>query len=82
MIYVGKGGGEKVFSVGMVFVIYCRILSIHLQFTYNDHPPAGENKVLPPPLESFARHCDVYQLYLHVRLQVSPFDTATVNTIT
>ena len=79
-----KGGGEMVVSAEMVSVMICKPYTVH---TCNAHPPAGEDKVLLAPLESFARHCHVYQLYLHVRLQVpqlilSPFDTSTVNTIT
>ena len=74
-----KGGGEIVFSAEMVSVMICKPYTVH---KYNAHPPARENKVLLAPLESFARHCHVYQLYLHVRLQVPPFDTSTVNTIT
>ena len=79
-----KGGGEMVVSAEMVSVMICKPYTVH---TCNAHPPAGEDKVLLAPLESFARHCHVYQLYLHVRLQVpqlilSPFDTSRVNTIT
>ena len=79
-----KGGGEMVVSAEMVSVMICKPYTVH---KYNAHPPARENKVLLAPLESFARHCHVYQLYLHVRLQVpplilSPFDTSTINTIT